>query len=678
MLPEEQQSKQASPTTSEETLPLPPAPSVEPATQIATPAQQDSGVIEKARRFEKLEKTWDREEREQLALKRQLLIAERRLELAKLEKQVTKEAKPPAMERNLGAWLAGAGPADLRECSDTERRKVCAIGYTVLVPTIFALISASYAVSTLTKNPVVITLVAIAWSAIILLVDRAIIASYSPFMKPGSKIAVVTLRIAVAVLMGLTVSHPHTHRLLKDTITTQIEAERAKEIEELRKTFAEQKGQLDTRLATASAELDKQRKALEDSYEAKFIRPSDALATATVSTGLTAQEQLDLERRTEDAAKGLKQELADLDARIQTQEQAKGTLQQEIDDWQRQFEEEINGQRSGVAGVGPRARSIQKDQLEWRRADMQRMTDELRALGARRVEIQNSISASADGIRKETERAATERAARIQSEQERVAGLQRQAQTEQMAAFLKNQDTVRTQIQAAIDTAQADKQRISQELETLAAEEKERLEQLRTAPRYDMLAQTLALHHLFEDPKAGGHFALMAYLVLAGLFLAVDTMPILVKFTSKKGEYEIRREQVVQETDQGGVLANVPASLRNFDPNETQDLHQQVFEYYRKEQQRRLWLKEKEELLAKAERDAAQAESQAMVDIRKATKEAEAAKAKRVAEVEKSDPHGLFKHDLRKAQVDRDEEKFKPLRDSLTAAPMPPASEHAG
>ncbi len=621
---------------------------------------------------------------EQLTLEQKVQLAEQRLQLANLEKQVSKQTKPPLMERNLGAWLAGAGPADLRECSDTERRKVCAIGYTVLVPTIFALISASYAVSTLTKNPAIITLIAIAWSAIILLVDRAIIASYSPFMKAGSKAAVVTLRMAVAVLMGLTVSHPLTLLLFKDTIATQIEEERAKEIEELRKTFSEQKGTLDARLATASTELDKQRKALEDSYEAKFIRPSDALATATVSTGLTPQEQLDLEKRTEDAAKGLKQELADLDARIQTQEQSKSALQAELDDWQRQFEEEINGQRSGVAGVGPRARSIQKDQLEWRRADMQRMTDELRTFGARRVEIQNSISTSADGIRKEMERAATERAARIQSEQERVAGLQRQAQTEQMAAFLKNQDTVRAQIQAAIDTAQADKQRISQELEVLAEEEKERLVQLRTAPRYDMLAQTLALHHLFEDPKAGGHFALMAYLVLAGLFLAVDTMPILVKFTSKKGEYEIRREQVVQETAEGGVLANVPASLRNFDPNETQALHQQVFEYYQKEQQRRFWLKEKEELVAKAERDAAAAEAKTTVDIRRATKEAEAAKAeteaakaKRLAEVEKSDPHGLFKHDLRKAQVDRDEEKFKPLRDSLSSAPMPPASGHA-
>ena len=41
-------------------------------------------------------------------------------------------------------------------------------------------------------------------------------------------------------------------------------------------------------------------------------------------------------------------------------------LQLELDQWQKDFEREVNGQRSGIVGLGPRARSIQDDQLAWR------------------------------------------------------------------------------------------------------------------------------------------------------------------------------------------------------------------------------------------------------------------------------------------------------------------------
>jgi hypothetical protein len=281
-----------------------------------------------------------------------------------------------------------------------------------------------------------------------------------------------------------------------------------------------------------------------------------------------------------------------------------------VDDWQRQFESEINGQRSGVAGVGPRARSIQKDQLEWRRADLQRMTEELRTMASRRAELESSIAASSEGIRKEVERSAAERAARIEGEQQRIADMQRQAQTQQMASFLQQQDTVRAQIQGSIKSAQADKERLSSELATLVADEEARLNQLQGEPRKDMLSQTLALHHLFEDPKAGGTFALMAYLVLAGLFLAVDTMPILVKFTSKKGEFEIRREQVLLEAEQGSVFGNLPANLRELDDIERQELHKQVVTYYKKEQEKKILLKEKEVEEARNRRDSSLKRSQ--------------------------------------------------------------------
>jgi len=455
-----------------------------------------------------------------------------------------------AMRKSPALWLAGAGPEELDTCHEGERRKIGAIGYTVLVPTLFALMAASYAVSTLTSNPFVIVAVALVWAAIILFVDRAIIATHSPFMKAGSKSLVLTLRLGIAVLMGLTVSHPLTLLLFKDTIMARIEADRDQEIETLRASFAEEKQAVEARIAVVQTEIEKQHRLREESYEAKFIRASDAVATGPAAPGLSPEELTLLTQRQEEATKALRQEAADLAIRLQVTEARKETVQSELDGWQQQFEAEINGQRSGFAGVGPRARSIQVDQIDWRRADVQRLSGELNSLGARRTELESAIASAAEGVRREMEAAAADRTKAIRTEQERVAGLQRQAQSEQMTSFLQQQETVRTQIQAAVDSAQADKERLGVELDALAADERERVEALRTAPRKDLLSQTLALHHLFDDEAAGGRFALIAYLVLAGLFLAVDTMPILVKFTSQAGEYDFVRKNHVAEKAQ--------------------------------------------------------------------------------------------------------------------------------
>jgi hypothetical protein len=481
------------------------------------------------------------------------------------------------LRRSPALWLAGAGPEELEGCHEGEQRKIGAIGYTVLVPTLFALLAASYAVSTLTSNPAVITAVALLWAAIILFVDRAIIATHSPFMKTGSKSLVLCLRLGIAVLMGLTVSHPLTLLLFRDTITARIEADRDQEIETLRQSFAVEKQAIENRIAGVQAEIDKQHRLREESYEAKFLRPADAAAAPALS-GLTPEEQAQLARRQEEATLTLRQEAAELATRIQETEARKATVQAELDDWQKQFEAEVNGQRSGFAGVGPRARSIQKDQIDWRRADVLRLSEELRTLGTRRTELETAIAAAADGVRRDVEQVAADRADAIRKEQERVAGLQRQAQTEQMAGFLKQQEAVRAQIQAAIDSSLAEKETLGAELAAVSADEKERIEALRTAPRRDLLTQTLALHHLFEDPAKGGHFALIAYLVLAGLFLAVDTMPILVKFTTQAGEYDHVRKRLVDSQAEGRMIAGIAASRTTREQRE--DLQKARFTAY--------------------------------------------------------------------------------------------------
>ena len=139
-------------------------------------------------------------------------------------------------------WLSGASTDALEKCPEWEQRKYVAFGATVLVPTAFAILASSYAMSTLTSNPRVIVPVAIVWGFIILTIDRALLAtyrSYQPFLR---KISQFSLRLVVAILMGLTISHPLTLLLFKDTVNSVIETKREAEITMVRDDFTENNG----------------------------------------------------------------------------------------------------------------------------------------------------------------------------------------------------------------------------------------------------------------------------------------------------------------------------------------------------------------------------------------------------------------------------------------------------
>ena len=143
--------------------------------------------------------------------------------------------------RRIFFWLSGASTDALEKCPEWEQRKYVAFGATVLVPTAFAILASSYAMSTLTSDPRVIVPVAILWGFIILTIDRALLAtyrSYQPFLR---KLSQFSLRLVVAILMGLTISHPLTLLLFKDTVNSVIETEREAEITIVRDNFAEKK-----------------------------------------------------------------------------------------------------------------------------------------------------------------------------------------------------------------------------------------------------------------------------------------------------------------------------------------------------------------------------------------------------------------------------------------------------
>lgn len=448
----------------------------------------------------------------------------------------------PAMNqhtfKHIFFWLSGAGAETLDQCPKWEQRKYVAFGATVLVPTVFALIACGYAVSTLTDDWRIIAIVSMAWAFIILTIDRALLATYRSFQRMDRKLGQFSLRLVVAALMGITISHPLTLLLFQDTVTSVIEEEREAEIAAVRAESTQTKDAVGAKIVTLEADIAAQRAKWNETFEATFL-VEDAMAGEPDPTA-----DLDPETRAEMEAK-LKEETAPIiakldaaDAQFKEQTAAYEKLQVELDQWQRDFEREVNGQRSGIVGLGPRARSIQDDQLAWRRDEAKRIGEVLSFLTQQRNDFTTAKKAMEDQITTEYIAIAAEKSERQKAERERIAGLKRQVQEEQATQFVGQQNAIRDTIASQIDTRLVELERLQGEVARLGEDEQDRVNAIKAEPRRDILTQTLALHHLFDAGEEGGKFALIAYGVLALLFMLVDTIPLVVKFFSRPGPYD--------------------------------------------------------------------------------------------------------------------------------------------
>lgn len=454
------------------------------------------------------------------------------------------------LERDAGIWLAGSGSDLLESCTKAEQRKHGALGLTVLVPASFALVASAYAVATLTPNPWIIIPLSLLWAGIILVIDRSLLATYRSSLSPKWKAAQFGIRMTVAILMGLTISHPITLLLFKDTIAAQIESEREQDVVRVRESAAEDKAAIQKKIQASQARIQEFRNAYQASFQPSFL-PDEAPAFAGLGeTGqLTQADRERLAERLAVTAKPFEEELANLDKEKGTLLESQRTFKAEIIHWQAEYEAELDGTRSGKAGIGPRARSIERDQLAWRRKEAERISRELERVDNTRFEVEAAMQRAGDQVRAEFADLAAERERKRRGEMERLAALRAQAQETQLASFVAGGNDVRDQIQAQIDSGLADIQLFREELAAVAIAEQERIAEVRAAPRRDLLTQTLAMHHLFAGASEGGRFALLAYLVLAGLFLTVDTIPILVKFTSRSGEYDEKLDQFHHEAE---------------------------------------------------------------------------------------------------------------------------------
>lgn len=434
-------------------------------------------------------------------------------------------------------WLAGASSDNLDACPAWERRKYVAFGATVLVPSTFATIACAYALSTLTDNWFVIGAVSLVWAFIILTVDRALLATYRAYQNIFRKMSQFALRIVVAGLMGITISHPLTLLLFRDTVTSVIEKERDAEIDVARKEAVAQKAVVEARVKTLESEIATQREAWNASFNAKFLDENGK----PVEKPLTEDEKkakAEREAKIAEAVAPGKLRLETLDKEMAKMSADYQKIAAELNQWQTEFEREVNGQRSGIIGLGPRAKSIQEDQLAWRRAESARLSGVLDTMTKTRVAVVAEIKAAEDGVNAALDAKAAEEAAKLKAEQTRIEALRQQVQQQQADQFVGQQNSIRETLKAQIDAQLLQLKGLHEEITRLANDEETRIAGIRAEPRRDILAQTKALHRLFENDAEGGHFAYIAYIVLSLLFMLVDTIPLVVKFFSKPGPYD--------------------------------------------------------------------------------------------------------------------------------------------
>lgn len=433
-------------------------------------------------------------------------------------------------------WLSGAGSEALEACPNWEQRKYVAFGATVLVPCLFAFVACAYALSTLTTYYPVIFAVAAVWAFIILTIDRALIVSYRPYLSFWRKVGQFMVRVCVALLMGVTIAHPLVLLLFRDTISTVIEKDRQAEAAQIRDQFNAETVVADGKIATVEKSIADLRDHWNQTFQTSFI--VQAQVDKSPIPGLTADQQSELKQAIDEATAPARDRLAADQKQSADLTPNYTKLQSELAFWQSEFERELNGQRSGIVGLGPRARSIADDQIPWRKAEVARIGGLLAHLTAESATLQTQArKAEADAIAGYQAKL-SEAALKAKTETDRVNALRQKVESDEAGQFVGQQNQLRGTLKDQIDARIGDLKLAQAEVARLAEQERVRLANLAAEPRRDLLTQSLALHKLFNDGGQGGQFALGTYCVLVMLFMLVDTVPLMIKFVCKPGPYD--------------------------------------------------------------------------------------------------------------------------------------------
>ena len=150
-------------------------------------------------------------------------------------------------------WCAGSDTDLLSLCSQKERNKHIGYGTLVLVPAILALVSMSFALSTvegIKALPILYFLGGLIWSLIIFSFDRFIVSTHIRKMDDRSELKspAFFLRLGFALILGIVISHPLVMLYFDGSVQDQIAENTALHKKEIEKEY-------DTKILNIEAKL---------------------------------------------------------------------------------------------------------------------------------------------------------------------------------------------------------------------------------------------------------------------------------------------------------------------------------------------------------------------------------------------------------------------------------------
>jgi hypothetical protein len=122
-------------------------------------------------------------------------------------------------------WLAGASSQIVKQCSESEKIKIQGLGALLIIPTVLAFISMTYAVSTVLPDWA--AYVGVIWAIFIFIVDRFFISTHFKLPEKSTMRRRifdfgVLLRYFFAIVLGVGISHPFVLLWFDSSINTKI------------------------------------------------------------------------------------------------------------------------------------------------------------------------------------------------------------------------------------------------------------------------------------------------------------------------------------------------------------------------------------------------------------------------------------------------------------------------
>lgn len=405
----------------------------------------------------------------------------------------------------------------------SQRRILVATGIAVLVPAALGFGSAAYTVSLMANSLALVLAGGLGWAALVIALDQLVLAAMS---KKGVRRTMQGLmRVVLAGVIGVAVSHPLTLRVFHDRLSMHIEQQRRDEIALL---SAKSRDEIAALQATAGAEA-----------------PLPGMATTAMATPTSIAS---IPSMISDSFRALREGIqAENDHTVRLRDDLR-VLDGLLLKARQKRQDEIDGKLGG------------RPPSEGREA-VRIMTEEVQPLEVR----VKSMLAAIDASMQKATTLRSQLAEEEHAEATRNAAVHTRATELGLAAQEQAQKLQGKIVAASIDKAQVLEQRKHQVQQRNDAE----IARVQAEPRNDVLARTEALHALAEQHP----FVWWQYGMILLAFLALDTLPVVVKLFSDGTHYDHlrgREDWIIAEdlkafqlTYPHYALANSDAEIRS-------------------------------------------------------------------------------------------------------------------